>query len=236
MELPLPLLAITPMDGLNYNSAMQQIIPGVFMHSNASIYQYLIVENGQITLIDTGLHIFSRSLIRTITNMDHQAALSLILITHADGDHYGSAKQLSETYRCPIAASAPEAAAIHSGRMSRELKPRNAFDWLLFSVALPLFTAAAVPVEQIIEPGQILPLLGGLQVLDSAGHTPGHLSFYQPERQILFAGDSIIKRRNAPSPAHGPNCWDEMRAEEAFERQMALKPRHICGGHSYFRI
>jgi len=108
MELPLPLLAITPMDGLNYNSAMQQIIPGVFMHSNASIYQYLIVENGQITLIDTGLHIFSRSLIRTITNMDHQAALSLILITHADGDHYGSAKQLSETYRCPIAASAPK--------------------------------------------------------------------------------------------------------------------------------
>lgn len=215
---------------------MQQIIPGVFMHSNASIYQYLIVENGQITLIDTGLPMFSRSLIRTITNMDHKAALRLILITHADGDHYGSAKQLSETYRCPIAASAPEAAAISSGRMSRELKARNVFDRLLFSVALPLFAAAAAPVAQIIEPGQILPLLGGLQVLDSAGHTPGHLSFYQPERQILFAGDSIIKRRNAPSPAHGPNCWDEVRAREAFKRQMDLKPRHICGGHSYFHI
>lgn len=216
---------------------MQQIIPGVFMHSSASIFQYLIVENNQITLIDTGLPIFSRSLIRAIAdNIDHRAALNQILITHADGDHYGAAKQLSETYRCPIAASALEAAAISSGGMSRELKPRSAFDRFLFSVALPLFMAAAAPVTQIIEPDQVLPVLGGLQVLDSAGHTPGHLSFYQPERAILFAGDSIIKRHNVPSPAFGPNCWDEPRAREAFERQMALKPRHICGGHSYFQI
>lgn len=236
LKLPLPLPVMIPMVKLNYNFAMQQIIPGVFMHSSASIYQYLIVEKNQITLIDAGLPIFSRSLIRAITDIDHRAVLSQILITHADGDHYGAAKQLSETYHCPITASALEAAAISSGGMSRKLKPRNAFDRLLFSAALPLFTAAAVPVTQIIEPEQILPVLGGLQVLDSAGHTPGHLSFYQPERAILFVGDSIIKRHNVPSPAFGPNCWDELRAREAFERQMALKPRHICGGHSYFQM
>ena len=205
------------------------------MHSNASIFQYMIVENDRITLIDTGLPLFSRSLIRALSRIDHRATLSLILITHADGDHYGAAKRMAKIYQCPIAASATEAAAIASGTMSRELKPQKPLDLLLFKIFLPVFTASATPVDRYLEPGQTLPILDGLQVLDSAGHTPGHLSFYQPERRILFAGDSIIKRRNTPSPAYGPNCWNEQRAIDAFERQMALKPLHICGGHTYFR-
>ncbi|MHB8933595.1 MAG: MBL fold metallo-hydrolase [Bellilinea sp.] len=56
------------------------------------------------------------------------------------------------------------------------------------------------------EPDQILPILDGLHVLDTAGHTPGHLSFYQPERRVLFAGDSIVERNKVPSPVYGINC------------------------------
>ncbi len=33
--------------------------------------------------------------------------------------------------------------------------------------------------------------VGPVRVLHTPGHTPGHLAFWWPERQILFAGDAI---------------------------------------------
>ena len=234
MEPPTP--PDTEWDGISYNSSMQQILPGVYAHSNLSIFQYFIVDSSQITLIDAGLPLFTSSLLKAFASLNGNTNLNLILITHADGDHYGAVHHLKAAHNFRTATSAPEAQAMASGSMSRELKPRNIFERLLFSTALPTFTARAVIVDTIIHPGDTLPILGGLQVLDSAGHTPGHLSFYQAERRLLFAGDSIIKRRGIPSPAFGPNCWDEKLARSAYDRQMSLEPLHICGGHSYFNL
>ena len=40
--------------------------------------------------------------------------------------------------------------------------------------------------------GQILPVLGGLRVIETLGHTPGHISLFAPSAGILFCGDSIV--------------------------------------------
>ena len=54
------------------------------------------------------------------------AELKYILITHADGDHYGSLAALKALAPDAVAyASQPEADAIAAGRMSRELKPKG---------------------------------------------------------------------------------------------------------------
>jgi len=231
-----PLLQADHQRTFGYNLLMQQILPGVYAHSNASIYQYLIVEGSEITLIDAGLPLFTGYLVRALGQLDRVARLKLILITHADGDHYGAVKRLKAAHRCDVAASAIESRAMREGRMSRGLKPRHLLERLIFSMGLRIFTAPAVSADRIISPGETLPIFGNLQVLDSKGHTPGHLSFFQPERRLLFAGDSIIRRNGIPSPATGPNCWDEKLAQAAFDSQMALKPMHICGGHSYFDL
>jgi glyoxylase-like metal-dependent hydrolase (beta-lactamase superfamily II) len=215
---------------------MRQILPGVYAHSRVSSFQYFIVEGRDITLIDAGLPLFAGALIRALVSLEGDAQLRSILITHADGDHYGAVKRLQHNHTIQVASSAPEAKAMAVGGMSRDLKPRNAWERFLFNTALPTFTAPPVMADTILQPGDILPMLGGMQVLDSAGHTPGHLSFYQPERRLLFAGDSIIKRKGIPSPAFGSNCWDEKLAQVAFDRQIALQPLHICGGHSYFNL
>ena len=215
---------------------MQQILPGVYAHSRVSSYQYFIVEDGEITLIDAGLPLFAGSLMRALTSLEGDSRLKMILITHADGDHYGAVKRLQLDHDCRVASSLIESQAMAVGGMSRDLKPRNGWERFLFKTVLPTFTAAPITADTILQPGDVLPILGGLQVLDSAGHTPGHLSFFQPERRLLFAGDLIIKRNGIPSPAFGPNCWDDKLAQAAFDRQMALKPLHICGGHSYFDL
>jgi glyoxylase-like metal-dependent hydrolase (beta-lactamase superfamily II) len=74
-------------------------------------------------------------------------------------------------------------------------------------------------------------VLNGLQVLLTPGHTPGHISFFDPAERILFSGDSIVIDGGTPAPSRGGNTWDIACARASFEQQLALAPVWICGGH-----
>jgi len=91
-------------------------------------------------------------------------------------------------------------------------------------------------VEGILQPGVILPILGGLVVLPTPGHTPGHISFFLQNQKILFSGDSIEFLRTSLSPSTGANTWNETIARQSFEEQMALSPTLICGGHGIRKL
>jgi len=48
-----------------------------------------------------------------------------------------------------------------------------------------------------ITDGQVLPILGGLQVVHTPGHTPGSVCLYAERHKLLFVGDmlQVIRRR-----------------------------------------
>src|SRR5574340_435292 len=215
---------------------MRQVESGVYLFSHASIYQYLLVEGSSAILIDTGLSLFVSATLRELAKVLPDRHIDSILITHADGDHIGAVNPIRQAFHGQVAASEAEAEAMRLGQMSRPVTPRKTFLRRLVKAALPIFNTPPTEVDNILEPGQVLPILGGLQVLDSAGHTPGHLSFFLTNQRILFAGDSIVERNRVPSPAYGYNCWNEELSRQSFERQMALKPLHLCCGHSYFKL
>ena len=75
---------------------------------------------------------------------------------------------------------------------SRPLKPRSAITRLLFDLMAGLFKPAPVKVDEMLVDGQIFPVLGGLRVVETPGHTPGHISLFAPSAGILFCGDSIV--------------------------------------------
>jgi glyoxylase-like metal-dependent hydrolase (beta-lactamase superfamily II) len=187
-------------------------------------------------MVDAGLGFFHRNIRHALNVLGDSGRLTQLLITHADGDHYGCANLLKAQNGCNLSASQVEAKAMARGGMSRGLHYQPWIMQVLAAAILPIYKARPVAVDQLLSPGQVLPVFGGLRVLDSAGHTPGHLSFYLPEQKVLFAGDSIVERRGIPSPAFGGNCWDENQAKISFERQMALNPTHLCCGHSYFNL
>ena len=88
----------------------------------------------------------------------------------------------------------------------------------------------------------MLPVLKGLHVVDTKGHTPGHLSFFAPSIGILFSGDSIVSVKNHLVGSHGSVTWDQDKANAAVLKQLALKARIICAGHGavvldgYYRL
>jgi len=163
--------------------------------------------------------------------------LKMILITHSDGDHYGALNALEKVTLARVGTSAIEAESIRAGSVSREMKAAGLQKSLftLFGKVVGRNPKNA-RIDDILIPGQVLPVLGGVRVLDTAGHTPGHLSFFSESEKILFAGDSIVIQNSKPVPSSGSICWNEDKARLAFDMQMKLDPVLICAGHGLYKV
>ncbi|MCG7852301.1 MAG: MBL fold metallo-hydrolase [Methanosarcinaceae archaeon] len=211
----------------------------LFQHHHIYIYQhhagitgsqYLIAETDKLTLIDTGLSGSHTSIMHGIERLGFQALdLKTILITHADPDHYGAASEIKNLTNAKIFASRQEAQSMRNGELSRKLKPQGME--VIYTALLPLYKIPPVEVDEIVQPGDELDILDGLKVIDSTGHTPGHISFYAPKYSILFSGDSIKIRGKKLSVYEGGTTWDIKSAKRSFTRQTRYTITLICAGH-----
>lgn len=207
------------------NQSIIQIPPSVSR-------QYLVPGEKGYLLIDTGLYNNYSHLERYLTSKHISlSSVEMIVVTHADGDHYGCLNQiLSKSPSTISAASAKEAEAIRLGESSRPLTPKR-FQKVLIAMIGPLFKSKPARVDRILIIGEELPFLGMLEVLDTKGHTPEHISLWSPSTRTLFCGDSINIKGNTLLPSSGMNTWNVKLAIESFENQIALKPDRIYAGH-----
>ncbi len=130
-----------------------------------------------------------------------------------------------------VYASLYEARAVATGQFPRSLKTDNLFLKPVFALAERLGRISPAHVDEHLSDGQVLPVLDGLFVVDTKGHTPGHLSFFIPSTGILFSGDSILSRKDHLVGSHGSVTWDQAKADASVLKQLALKARIICSGH-----
>jgi len=208
-----------------------QIISGVHVIPSVVVNVYLIVDDDGLTLVDVGLRGSEKRVLRYIAGLGHAPdALKRIVITHSDGDHVGALAALKAATGARVYARAIEAEAIAAGRMSREMKVSGLLK-LLMGITRPLFQADPAQVDEFVTDGQVLPALGGLRVVDTPGHTPGHVSYFAPSASILFVGDSLVSTGGRLRSSRGMNTWDEARALESVRKQAALGVRIVCPAH-----
>jgi glyoxylase-like metal-dependent hydrolase (beta-lactamase superfamily II) len=204
------------------------LIPGVTANS------YLLVEPGGLTVIDTGLPYSERQTLKYIAGLGRSAAeIKRILVTHADLDHYGALAALQKASGACTCASRAEAEAMARGGSSRPVyQTVGRFQHFVINLMGSLLKATPFQVDKLLEEGQVLPVLGGLHVVGSPGHSPGHRSFFAPSAGILFCGDSM--RSDGKKGLRGSrsrNNWDQSLAEASVARQAELGARIICPGH-----
>jgi len=208
-----------------------EIIPNVHQIRGTVSNCYLIVDADGLTLIDCGLPRDEKTIQAYITRLGYTLRdLKRIIITHADGDHMGSLAALQAKSGARVYASEIEAQAIMRGAMSRELKVNALVRFLMLPLAL-LFNAKPARVDEFLSEGQVLPVLGGLRVIATEGHTPGHISLFAPASGVLFVGDSIVSQGETMRGSRGINTWDQAKANAAVRKQAALGARIVCAGH-----
>jgi glyoxylase-like metal-dependent hydrolase (beta-lactamase superfamily II) len=209
-----------------------EIIPNVHLIPNIVANPYLIVDPDGLTLIDAGLPGNQKKILKTISSLGHTPTdLKRIIITHADIDHIGSLSALKKASGAQILTSKIEAEAMAQGKSSRQIQSGMVLRKVLMGIMLHFMPPIAVEADVILKEGQILPVLGGLRVVETPGHTPGHISLFSPSTGILFTGDSIVTREGELVRSVKANTWDEAKADESARKQAALGAQIVCPGH-----
>ena len=189
---------------------MPEILPGVHIVPSAhgdglpggAINICLLVENSQITMIDAGLPGSSTAVLAYVAEIDlTPQAIRRVIITHHHVDHVGGLPELLKLSRAEVWAHRDDAAVIE-GTVPRADIPPERVAALIAGMPAEQRAAAQARVKQMNEippaavdlrlvGGEELGVLGGVQILHSPGHTPGHLCLYLPALSLLIAGDLL---------------------------------------------
>lgn len=209
-----------------------EIIKDVHLIPHVIASPYLIIDPDGLTLIDSGIPGSEKKILNYINSLGCKSTeIKRILITHADFDHIGGLAALKKVSGARVYASKIEAEAIDIGRSSRQLKPEKLKLKIMYALANRFAKTAPVQVDDFLFDGQMLDVLGGLQVIATSGHTPGHLSFFSPAAGILFSGDSMVSDDNGLQRSVKDNTWDHAMAIESVRKQAALGASIVCTGH-----
>jgi glyoxylase-like metal-dependent hydrolase (beta-lactamase superfamily II) len=182
--------------------------PGFFLNS------YLVRGNDGWLLLDTGWNIPEslETLERKLSEIGIDFAdISQIVVTHSHPDHFGTASALMKLCPAELAFHQVESDHIQELRF-RVTSDRDGFfreqakRWRL--VGLPdkiigRFTDISQPyIREIVscplphrtlQSGEIISTgIFNFEVILTAGHTPGHICLYEPERRVFLSGDHIL--------------------------------------------
>jgi glyoxylase-like metal-dependent hydrolase (beta-lactamase superfamily II) len=209
-----------------------EISPNVHLIPGITANPYLIIDKDGLTLIDAGMPGSRKKILRYLSDLGFAPKdLKRIIITHADFDHVGGLSALKAISGARIYASAVEAEGIAAGHPTRPINTRSALLRSLFSLLTKIAKPGRVIVDEILSDGQVLPILGGLRVLETIGHTPGHISLFAGSAGILFSGDSVVSDEKGLYSSREAVTWDRLKADASTQKQAALKPKIVCPGH-----
>jgi len=168
-----------------------RVLPDIHRVDGVSCNVYIVVEPTGLTLIDTGMPGAEKRILGAVAALGHRPDdVRHILLTHQHVDHIGGLAALARATGAATWAGVGDTPAIE-GRARREA-PHGALGPVFRAVLFPRLRPC--PIGHRVDGGATLPVFageGGLQVIATAGHTGGHISFYLPARKLLFAGDAV---------------------------------------------
>ena len=186
-----------------------EIVKNVHRVDDTSGSNCILLVDENIAVIDSGNPGNAEAIVNYVTNLGRKPEdIKNIILTHFHHDHSGGAQELHNLTGAAI--------TVHEGDIFKDNILRTGTEggrppfWYRWTFGLA--TALSVgrnfnqnsrdvvfektEVHQTVENNEILPYLGGLQVLHTPGHTPGSICLYLAKHKILFLGDSVINNVN----------------------------------------
>ncbi|MBN1565436.1 MAG: MBL fold metallo-hydrolase [Anaerolineae bacterium] len=205
----------------------QAIVPGLYSLAGAVNLFVLDDAESGVTIIDAGMPGSTKRVLALLAAIGRTPQdVQQILITHADLDHVGSLKGLVKATGAPVFASKQAAHYIQK----RQSPPHLGFPFKAITGVMNFFLARAVPVDQIVTNDQMLPIAGGIRVINTPGHTPDHVSFFWERERVLLVGDLL---RNFGGLTFSPPSitWDMESVHSSTRRVLELDPVVMVFGH-----
>lgn len=211
---------------------MKQIIDNVWNFKGLVAGRvYLVKDPDGLSLIDTGLLGAAPKIARALEAANYKPNdVKRILITHAHPDHVGGLPELAKYTGAEVISSTLEKPVVE-GEAPVERPPKELLTGMSRMMAQKPALLKGTPVNRSVSDGDMIPeVLGGLQVIFTPGHAPGHISFWQPDLKFLFLGDVLfhLLGLRLPPAAFTPDMRENIRS---LHKVTALEPDSVCFGH-----
>ncbi len=208
---------------------MKQIVPGFHFVTGLPVGRVYVIEDADgVTVVDASVNGQTGKILDQIRALGRQPQdVKRILLTHAHPDHLGSLPDLKKATGAQLYTSTLERPVVE-GKIPIPRVPPEKLGLIKFRP--PSTIVPPTPVDVEINGGEVLPVMGGLQVVFTPGHAPGHLSVWQAEKRILICGDVIFNMFDLGLPfAFLTVDMDE--DKRSIRKLTELNPAILCFGH-----
>lgn len=182
-----------------------------------------VEDDGSVTLVDCGVKRAPKKIVAALASIGkHPSDVQRIVLTHAHFDHAGgAARMVDETSADGVDVHADDAHYVRTGTRPPGDSASTAGRLL---ARAPWGDFTATPVAEELVDGQLIDVAGGLRVLHTPGHTPGHISLLHPRSGVLITGDSIFNMNARMS-------WPTKLACTSFRQN--VQTAHVLGEIEY---
>jgi len=204
---------------------LHQTAPEVFQISlmpRNSINCYII----EGVLVDSGI----RSSYITVKKALHKIPVYQHILTHAHADHQGCSDHICAEFEIPLLCHPDEVFRTETGMVTNDYPtPQH---WVA-KLHQKYWAGQGHKVEHTIAEND---RIGNFQVIETPGHSAGHISLFREQDGVLIIGD-VATNMNLLTTATGlrlpPNIFtsDQRRNIKSLQKLAKLNPAIICFGH-----
>jgi glyoxylase-like metal-dependent hydrolase (beta-lactamase superfamily II) len=184
------------------------------------INSFLIADgDGSLTLVDAGLRRAHKKVLAALAGLGKaRQDVRRIVLTHAHRDHAGGLAGAKKATGASVLAHDRDAVYLQTGKPPQLDASR--LSGRVMNRARGSF--GKVEVGSTFQDGELLPIGGGLRVVHTPGHSPGHVSLLHEPTGVLITGDAIFNVRGLRySPA--TFCTDIRLSRETADRLADLE-------------
>ena len=190
-----------------------------------AIYPVILRDDNDVILIDCGYPNFLTLIEESaIKNEIDLSKLTKLIITHHDFDHMGSAADFKRKYpNVKILSSIIDEKYISGKEKSLRLQQaESVYDKLpeeqkegAMNFQKMLESIENIEVDMLLKDGDKFDWCGGIEIIETPGHMPGHISIYAKESKTLISGDALVLENDKLAIANPNYTLDMSEAKES---------------------
>jgi len=163
---------------------------------------FLVAGDDGFTLVDMGWAGAPAAVTSALAGLGRRAGdIRRIVITHAHPDHVRGLAEIRRRTGARLLIHAADASWLQRGRVPAGGRACS-FGKILD--AMPLLHWTPATPDATVADGDLIAGSGGLRVIHTPGHTPGHVVLVHEPTQTLLTGDAVLHR--GPAPRQSPDA------------------------------